>query len=181
MRWPPYIRSHDNVKTTFLDLKHEQIRVEAAFISLAKTCRYNGLLDGWYSNAEHSLLCCELAPTIRIARYCLIHDFGEYITGDMPGPIKTQCPDYKALCEQVQNFMYWHFLGTSANIPEEVDIIDKRLYATEQKYLRNAPDEDLNGLEPYSHVIFHQYERQEAYERLKAQFEALFPDYKDAI
>jgi hypothetical protein len=180
MRWPPYIRSYNNMKVTFLDLKHEQIQVESIFLHLAKACRYNGMVDGWYSNAEHSMLGAARAPSTRLSKWFLIHDFGEYITNDVPGPVKTQCPDYKFLCNQVQDFMYSHFMGTSA-VPAEVKDIDLRMYATEQHFLRKAPDEDLNGIVPYEGMKFHQWEWREAYAELKKYFYLLFPEYKDAV
>lgn len=178
--WPPYIRSLNQVKITFLDLKREMIRVEAIFLHLAKTCRYNGLVEGWYSNAEHSILCCDKATTHLGKQAALIHDFGEMITGDVPGPVKVQCPDYRKLADEIQDFMYFHFLGSSI-VPDEVKIIDKRVCATEQKMLRGAPEEDFNGHVPYDDIKFECHEWREAYWAIKLRFHTLFPEYKDAV
>lgn len=178
--WPPYIRGLNQVKIEFLHLKPSMIRVESIFLHLAKTCRYNGLVEGWYSNAEHSILCFEKATTSLGRKACLIHDFGEMITGDVPGPVKVQCPDYQKLADDIQDFMYWHFLGSSI-VPDEVKIIDKRVCATEQQTLRGSPLEDLNGHEPYGDIQFHGYEWREAYWQIKNHFRTLFPEYQDSV
>ncbi len=178
MRWPPYIRGLDNVKVTFLELKRNQIRLEACLLHAAKTCRYNGLLQNWYSNAEHAYLCSYRGSTRFAEKALLIHDFGECITNDVPGPLKTQCPDYKKLCDQVQDFMYFHFLGTS-DVPDEVKEVDMRMYATEATKLRNAPPEDYVGIMPYDDVLFHKWEWRAAYVKLSARFRQLFPEYED--
>ncbi len=172
-----YIRGYGGVKITFLDLQPNQIRVNDIFLHLAKTCRFHGLLDGWYSNAEHSVLGTQKASTNRIAREFLIHDFGEMITNDVAGPVKTACPDYDALCKYTQGYMNQHFLGYT-NIGPEVKEIDVRICATEMRDIRNQPDEDLEG-EPYENHRFWMYEWRDAYQVLKDRFAELFPEYKD--
>lgn len=178
--WIPYIRSHNNVKIEFLNLTPQMIKIDSILLHLAKACRYNGMLDGWYSNAEHSILCALQAEREVVKKYALIHDFGESITNDVPGPVKRQCSDYTKLCDEVQDYMYFHFMGSSI-VPPEVKEIDNRMYATEQHYLRKAPDEDLNGLKPYDNVKFYQWEWREAYKCIKLYFHTLFPEYRDAV
>lgn len=180
MRWPPYIRSLNGMKITFLDLKREQIQVNTILLHLAKACRYNGMVDGWYSNAEHSYLASYRGSNRFTERALLVHDFGEFITNDVPGPVKTQCPDYAKLCKEVQDFMYFHFLGTSI-IPDEVKQVDLRLYATEQYKLRTSEPEDYEGIKPYDDVLFRKWEWREAHTKIKARFHQLFPEYQDAV
>lgn len=185
-----YIRSLEGVKITFLDIKPHMIRAGHAMMHLAKTCRYHGLLDGWYSNAEHSVLCSYMSDDPFVQKACLIHDFGEYITADVAGPVKRMCPDYDTLCERVQTTINLHFLGVGV-LPSDVKRIDKMMCATEQKYLRQAPQEDLEA-EPFQRVwhpkerdlnsvYFYEYEWRGAVDQLRSRFNVLFPDYKDVL
>lgn len=176
-----YIRSLNGVKITFRDIKPQQIRIDSILLHLAKSCRYNGMVDGFYSNAEHSILCSERAINRTTAQFALIHDFGEHITNDVPAPVKRACPDYKALCEAVQASMYLHFMGTSY-APPEVKIIDSRMSASEMLYLRHNDKEDLED-EPYPvhYIHFNLWEWRDAYCAIKCRFHELFPDYKDAV
>lgn len=175
-----YIRSLDGVKITFLNIQPNMIRVRAILLHLAKTCRYHGMVDGWYSNAEHSILCMEqMAPDRELMRAALIHDFGEYITADVAGPVKKLCPDYDKLCNHVQRVMNKHFLGYE-ELPPQIKEVDKRLTATEQRDLRHSPEEDWDA-EPYEHILFEQWEWRVAHHRIQHYFNQLFPGYRDAV
>lgn len=174
----PYIRSLNGVKIEFFNIQPKMIKVEAIFLHLAKTCRYHGMLDGWYSNAEHSILASMRTDNKFLKRECLIHDFGEHITADVAGPLKKQCPDYDKLCEHVQMVMNFHFLGYHTLNPE-VKEIDLRLTATEQRDLRKSPSEDWDAL-PYDDITFWKHEWRDAYKCVKTLFCQLFPEYRDA-
>lgn len=174
-----YIRSMNNVKVEFLDIKPNMIRIDSILLHLAKTCRYHGMVSGWYSNAEHSILCSLKGTDDYIKKAALIHDFGEYITGDVASPVKKLCPDYDKMCEEVQSKINYHFLGCY-NLPSEVKSIDSMMTATEQRFLRNAPVEDLDA-EPFFDVAFTQWDWRDAYIEITHYFRKLFPDYHDAI
>jgi len=170
----------NGVKITFKDIQPNMIKIEAILLHLAKTCRYHGLLEGWYSNAEHSYLAAFFAGNdLTLKRECLIHDFGEHITADVAGPVKKACPDYDFFCNGVQEVMNLHFLG-HYRLQPRVKHIDLRLTATEQLLLRNSPPEDFDA-EPYPYLEFHQWEWREAYTHLKGLFYQLFPEYKDSV
>ncbi len=180
MRTIPYIRSMNGIKITFLDIQPNQIRIRPILLHLAKTCRYHGMLDGWYSNAEHSMLCSHFAgDNVFTQRAALIHDFGEHITADVAGPVKKLCPDYTKLCDDVQAKMNFHFLGYDYLQPI-IKEIDKRLTASEQRDLRGSPPEDWDA-EPYEEVPFKMWDWREAYHHITVRFIALFPEYKDAV
>lgn len=178
MRTVPYIRSLNHIKITFLDIKPNMIKVDAILLHLAKTCRYHAMIDGWYSNAEHSILCSDHGETLEHKRALLVHDFGEHITADVAGPVKVCCLDYNLLCKSVQNVMDKHFLGY-VNDLYALKQIDMRVTASEQKLLRGSPDEDLDA-EPYIPQPFYKWEWREAYEVMKIKFAMLFPEYHDA-
>lgn len=174
-----YIRGYNGIKITFRDLKPNMIRVNDCILHAAKTCRFHGLLDGWYSNAEHAIHCAQKASSRRAARACLVHDFAEMITNDVAGPVKSACPDYNTLCDYTQTFVNFHFLGVLLDKVEMKDI-DRRMCATEMKYLRKQPDEDLEGI-PFENHTFWKLEWKEAYTEMQRMFTQLFPEYRDAL
>ena len=69
--------------------------------ALANLCRYTGLCSDFYSVAEHSVHCAELArrdrQPVEVQRAVLMHDATEAYLGDVSRPLKRLLPDYKAL------------------------------------------------------------------------------------
>lgn len=58
--------------------------------ALAKQCRYNGMCSGFYSVAEHLVVCSQYAARIapEHRKASLLHDFQEAAIGDMIRPVK---------------------------------------------------------------------------------------------
>ena len=173
----PFIRLIDHTKIHFLK-KHLPIHVDPIILSLSKTCRYLGHVDGWYSNAEHSMLVANCFQNDNVARFALIHDFAEYVFGDMPSPVKALCPEYKRLIDNFQQVLEIHFCGepASTTIKDAIKYVDRRIGATEQKYLRRHLDEWLE-VEPYNHVYFYRWTWELAFYNFKQYFKKLFPEY----
>lgn len=175
----PFIRLSDHTKIHFLE-RNIPIRIEPIARSLAKTCRYLGHIDGWYSNAEHNILVADRIQNKKVARYALIHDFAEYVFGDMASPVKALCPDYKKLIDNFQQVLEIHFCGEPASIEikNAVKIVDQRIGASEQKYLRKHLDEWLEA-EPYHPIYFYRWEWSKAYFIFQDYFRRLFPEYRE--
>lgn len=162
---PPYVRVGRNCDhlVEFLDPKPEQIHLEDIAYGLAKSCRFQGHIDGWYSTAEHCVLGARRMRNPNLRREFLIHDASEYVFSDLSGPIKALLPDYKKMEGNFQRFLNLIFLGYPELDPS-VKEVDKRMCATEQHFMRNAPIPDLDGYMPYSGVTFYKWPWYQAYE-----------------
>ncbi len=170
----------DGWKLHLLNPTSEQIRIGDFAWHLARTCRYNTHMEHWYSNAEHSVLGALRASSPRVARYFLLHDAAEYAFGDLTSPVKRMLPDFKAMIEKFQFFVWKHFCPKefiSDDVLEEVELIDKRITATEMKVLRHQPDSDMGPYEPYLDMEFLQYDWRDAHDMFISNFNQLFPEW----
>ena len=174
-RPPGYIKTHNGLAITVSDIRPEMLRPHDIAWHLARTCRYNGLMGSWYSNAEHSVLGMKLCDTWDGRRQYLVHDAGEMITGDVPYPVKALCPDYKKICDEVQQQVNFIFFGKREFLPE-VKEADYLITATEQRDLRNQPDEDLM-VEPIKNFKFHCWSWEVAMVKWMEQFTIYYPEY----
>ena len=94
-----------NVITTFtgkqfdpFDFSENDIVLEDLIRAASNTCRFGGLIEKFYSVAQHSILCGKLVRNnykpidkhLILAAYC--HDFSESISplGDIPSPAKKR-------------------------------------------------------------------------------------------
>jgi len=170
-----YILGMQNQPIHFNRLTRDMFTTREIIHHLAWTCRYNGNMRKWYSNAEHSIHCSLMHPEREVQRAALIHDFGEFITGDVLGPIKRFLPDYTAFAESIQSQMNFFYLGRHV-LPEQVKEIDKRMTATEMLYLRGW---EGASIEPYTTCFFFSWEKEEAQFQLTRRFRELFPEVLD--
>jgi 5'-deoxynucleotidase YfbR-like HD superfamily hydrolase len=81
-------------KVDILNLKPDDINIIDISISLSKICRFNGHCNAFYSVAEHSILCYEMAKKDgntdkELLKAVFAHDFSEAYCGDIITPIKT--------------------------------------------------------------------------------------------
>lgn len=158
----------------FLNPKKQQIFTEDIALGLAKSCRFQGHIRGWYSTAEHCIIGARLAKNEKLAKEFAIHDASEYVFSDLSGPIKALLPDYKRIEGNFQRFINEMYLGYPDLSPETKEL-DKRLCATEQHFLRHAPIEDLEGCMPYNGVIFKRWSHEIAFEMYDELLTDLFP------
>ncbi len=90
---PIYISLLGNKKIDVLNLQDEDISIYDIAISLSKICRFNGHSNEFYSVAEHSILCYELAKNDNVEtdglKAVFAHDFSEAYCGDVITPIKS--------------------------------------------------------------------------------------------
>jgi 5'-deoxynucleotidase YfbR-like HD superfamily hydrolase len=160
-------------RVDFLKPEVRQIFTDDIANGLAKSCRFQGAIEGWYSTAEHCMLGMKKASSKKIALQYLIHDASEYIFSDVSGPIKCLLPDYKKIEGDFQRFINKMYVGVEELDPE-VKEIDIRMCATEQAYLRDAPIEDYHA-EPYPDIQFKRWEWRNAYWIYREFLERQFP------
>jgi uncharacterized protein len=161
-------------RVDFLNPKRHQIFTEDIALGLAKSCRFQGAIRGWYSTAEHCVIGTRLAKDAKLAKEFAIHDASEYVFSDVSGPIKAMLPDYKKMEGDFQRFINEMYLGYPELSPETKEL-DKRLCATEQYVMRAAPIPDLDGYMPYNGVKFKRWSYEVAFEEYRDLLIALFP------
>lgn len=172
----PYIRTHNGNKVTFLDLRPEMLKAHEMAWHLARTCRYNAMLGHWYSNAEHSILGMQFCESYLGKKQFLVHDCGEMVTGDVPSMVKALCPDYKALCDDVQGNVNLLLFSQRDFLPE-VKIADQLVTAAEQKHMRGQPDEDI-FCEPPARFKFHCWPWEIAMVKWMDAFTYFYPEWR---
>jgi hypothetical protein len=101
--------------------------------SLALQCRFNGHCRAFYSVAEHSVRVSHAVPTEH-ALWGLLHDATEAYLSDLPRPIKSQLPGYRAAEDRLMAALAAHF-GLPWPMPAAVHAADNALLATEQRDL----------------------------------------------
>ena len=139
-------------KFTFNVPRAEDIEIEDIAHSLALQCRFNGHVKDLYSVGEHSLRVVDyVSPPNKF--WGLMHDSAEAYTGDIITPLKSQ-DQYMQDTEMCILKVIAEKYGLPWPIPEEVKYVDRRLWATEERDLRNKPRfEWSSDVEPYAERI----------------------------
>jgi len=138
-------------KTVFpYNLKPEQIDIRDISHSLARTCRYSGMMEGFYSVAQHSTIVSELIERSHLVddKYALtglLHDATEAYLRDLPRPVKLHLDGYKELEDSVWDVIAEKF-NLPQQIPKEIKHIDRSIVKAELRYVMNR-SENLFGIE----------------------------------
>lgn len=114
-------------------VKESVIDIQDIAHSLARQCRFNGAIDGFYSVAQHSVYASYLVNEEgSLPLQALLHDASEAYLVDIPRPIKRLFvfEEYRKLETEVQAHIYSTF-GLPPDVPEEVKVVDNRLVITE--------------------------------------------------
>lgn len=170
----PYISTHTGKLITFFNPKPDQICIKDIAQHLSITCRFNGLMHKFYSNAEHSILGCFQTDSIKVKRAFLLHDAAEFVFADLPAPVKKFIPQYKEMIDKFQDYLYKHF-NTDPCV-NEVSEIDKRICISEMYYLRGQKTKDFENY--IYNIEFNCWNQKEAYYRFLDYFAFLFPEVK---
>lgn len=137
-----------------LDFKPEDVDLEDMANSLAKQCRYNGHIKGFYSVAEHAdimrrALRRDGYPLI-IQKLGLLHDGSETWTGDVIRPLKNALRskgfDIKPYELQIEEAMSAHF-GLPWPWPDVIHDYDKRIVRDEKDQLKPDDTDDWSSFD----------------------------------
>lgn len=116
------------------------LTIEDVAYGLAHACRFAGQCVSratqrrtFYSVAQHCVLMSRAVPTA-LAYDALMHELGEATCGDMTSPLKSICPDYKAVEKRCEAAGLARF-GVSMSDPDAVKHWDLRMLATERRDL----------------------------------------------
>lgn len=114
--------------------------------ALSHICRFTGHVTGFYSVAEHSVLCSHLVPR-KHAMAALMHDAAEAVLGDMASPLKAMMPEYRALESRVEATIMPRF-GISLPMNPWIKHADQLMLAAEFTQAMNNPDWWLEHMHP---------------------------------
>lgn len=91
------IRTNSGLYVNVFDTDPETLTIEDIAHALSMIPRFGGHLNRFYSVAQHSVLCFNLAIEygFEYGLAALLHDASEAYLLDMPTPIKNGLPDYK--------------------------------------------------------------------------------------
>jgi len=101
--------------------------IETIAHALSNLCRYTGHTPVFYSVAQHSVLASRVVDQEH-ALAALLHDAAEAFTGDMSAPLKTLCPDFRAIEDRVEAAIFKQF---GVVMTPEVKRADMICYVTE--------------------------------------------------
>jgi hypothetical protein len=112
-----------------------------------------------YTVCQHVVLTSLVAPK-RLRYPALMHEAGETICGDMVGPLKTLCPDFKKIEKRCESSINRQFgvLALSEHDRAVIKKLDLRMLATEKRDLLSAAVRDdswewLDGIRPFKMKI----------------------------
>jgi len=116
------------------DIRPEDICVEDIAHGLSMTCRYGGQSDYFYSVAQHSVHCYDMAVSQGLSqeflKEALLHDAVEAYLGDFPRPWKMAIPLFSEFEHMVEAQLH-PILGIPVNKSDEIRFIDETMLATE--------------------------------------------------
>lgn len=119
-----------------VDPQVETIKLEDIAHALSLTCRFVGQCSQFYSVAEHSWNVARLldGTPLRVQLAGLLHDASEAYLADIPSPVKSLLPDYKALEDKVLGVVFKKY-GLEYPPHPAVKQCDLTMLSTEAHYL----------------------------------------------
>lgn len=135
----PTILLHSGAYFDFLAPEQSAFTIDDIAHALSMICRFAGHCGRFYSVAQHSVHCCDLAPPEH-AYAALMHDAPEAFVGDVAKPLKVMLPDYKIIEDRVEAAVFERF-GVPSPLPSCVKEIDIVMLATEQVQLMANRDD----------------------------------------
>lgn len=161
-----------------LDPRPEEIDARDIAHNLSNLCRFNGASDEFYSIAQHSVLCADMAlgkyGSRRLARLMLLHDAHEAYIGDVSRPLKSVLKSYESIeaaawCAVAKRF------GLPEILPRELSEIDDEMLALEKAALLpdsqawpGVPEIEDDGMLVWTPAVARRY--------FWAHFVTLFPE-----
>lgn len=130
-----------------LDPDSESILIEDIAHSLARNCRYNGHVPGFYSVAEHSTLMSYAITNytdekgVELPLWALLHDATEAYLPDMPRPVKSLVSGFEEAEQRLRETVAEAF-DLEMPIPDKVEWMDDAILADEARQLMKSGGED---------------------------------------
>jgi hypothetical protein len=145
----------------FEDPASAELTIDDVAYGLAFACRFAGQCVEratgrrvFYAVAEHCVRMSDEAPP-PLKLYALMHELGEATCGDMTGPLKTLCPDYKGVEKRCEAAAMQRF-GIPPVDLDAIKLLDLRMLATERRDLMPWSGESwawVKGAEPFDFAI----------------------------
>ena len=160
------------------DPSEKDFRVCDIAHALAMKCRFNGHCRAFYSVAQHSVLCAEVARRSGAdARWALLHDAAEAYLCDVPRPLKRRLVGFEEM-EQRILLAVARWLDLPEEIPAAVMLIDDQMLAYEWSALMVGSSEiELAEVPPCSPVldlVIESWSPEEAARRFTWMFHRVF-------
>lgn len=166
----PFITVSNDRKFYFLDPDPDSILIEDIAKSLSNLCRFNGHA-GFYSVAQHSVLCSRKAP-LGFEMEALLHDATEAYIGDMVTPLKRLIPDYKKIENCLDRVIRFKF-GLPLEMSPEVKEVDIRMVLTEKRDILNSRIDWGYKEEPYEDLTIYKMSAEQSYEYFMNRYQYL--------
>ena len=133
-----------------------EITIEDIAYGLAYTGRFAGQCVSrqnnrrvFYSVAEHCVRMSRIVPPL-LALHALMHEAGESTCGDLPGPLKELCPEFKKIEKRCESAILDRF-GVTVLDRDQIKHFDRVMLATERRDLMpwdGEPWPELDRVEP---------------------------------
>ena len=170
----------------FLDPENADVTIEDYAYGLAAATRFAGQTRSratgkrvFYNTAQH---CVELSYIVppHLAYQALMHEAGEPWCGDMVGPLKSICPDFKKIEKNCEAAVQKKF-GVVIDDPDLLKNYDMRMWATEIKFIMPHDEENYrNAFEPFEDVVIVPDDSQEiSAQRFLARYYELSPLFRN--
>jgi hypothetical protein len=130
---PNCITTYTGKHLNILEPTPDMICIEDIAHGLSNQPRWAGHTTNFYSVAQHSLHCCDLAPDNKKLT-ALMHDASEAYLSDIPTPIKNMLPEYKVIEARLMDCIAKKF-GFSWGMCEELVAIDRNVLEIEHDHL----------------------------------------------
>jgi hypothetical protein len=122
---PNCIRTFTGIYMNVFDPTPEMICIEDIAHALSNQCRFGGHLPKFYSVAQHSVGCYQIAPK-EYKLQALLHDASEAYLLDIPRPIKQGLSNYKEIEDRLMNLIAEKF-GFNYPLDKFVKHIDEEM------------------------------------------------------
>lgn len=130
---PNCIRTFTGKYVNVFEPTIDMICIEDIAHALSNQCRFGGHLPRFYSVAQHSIMCCELADS-EYKLQALLHDASEAYLLDIPRPIKHGLSNYKVIEDRLMTLIAEKF-GFDYPLHEQVKHIDEVVLRFEWDHL----------------------------------------------
>ena len=153
---PDYITTYTGIRFYPTRPDAEGICIEDIAHALSLLCRGNGHVSGFWSVAQHCIICAREAAARewpdRLVLACLLHDASECYLSDVPRPFKKELPGYRQHEDRLLKMIYTRYLDAPLTEEEErlvKEIDDGALYYDLKELLHNEQSE----ADPQFHVV----------------------------